>query len=310
MLTKELLQQNDALSALTDEQIGVIENLSRNDENQVIGNRFGEVYRTFDENISKASGIQRDGDEKTYVYLDRVLGSLKSGKTEAEKQVADLTKEVARLNKVIADGSADSESKKALAQAQKDLQSITSQYNTLKADHDQSEERHRKELFSLQIDAELGSAKTGLKIKPGIPQTVSDIIIRQATQAVKEMNPGYIDDGKGGKVLAFKDKDGAVLRNPENQLNPYTAGELLRSELKKMGILDDGVHQTGTGTRAEEGGGTDGAVDVSGARNQQEAYDIISKQLLRQGLVNGSQRFQEAMNEAWKTNNVASLPKA
>ena len=44
MLTKELLQQNDALSALTDEQIGVIENLSRNDENQVIGNRFGEVY--------------------------------------------------------------------------------------------------------------------------------------------------------------------------------------------------------------------------------------------------------------------------
>ena len=44
MLTKETLIANEALAGLTDEQITAITTLSQNDENTVIGQKFGEVY--------------------------------------------------------------------------------------------------------------------------------------------------------------------------------------------------------------------------------------------------------------------------
>ena len=60
---------NEALAGLTDEQITAIETLSRNDEDVVIGARFGEVYRQMDSTNVKATGLKRNGDEKTYNYL-------------------------------------------------------------------------------------------------------------------------------------------------------------------------------------------------------------------------------------------------
>ena len=71
MLTKETLIANEALAGLTEDQITAITTLSENDENTVIGQKFGEVYRQMDSTIEKATGIKRDGDEKTYLYLER-----------------------------------------------------------------------------------------------------------------------------------------------------------------------------------------------------------------------------------------------
>lgn len=308
MLTTEVLKANDILSGLSDEQLSAITTLSQNDENTVIGNRFGEVYRTFDDNIFKASGISRNGDEKTYVYLDRVLGELKDKGADAEKRVTELTKENARLTKALSEGSADDEVKKALTQAQKDLQSITNQYNSLKNDYDKVQDEHKKAMFGLKIDAELSNAKSGIKFKAGLPQAVTEVIMQNAMSSVKSMNPEFIDNGNGGKVLAFKDKDGAVMRNPENQLNPFTASDLLRNELKKLGVLDEGIHQTGGGTEPPTKSDPSSTLDLSGARTRVEASDIIEKQLLSQGLTRGSAKYQMAFDEAWKTNNISALP--
>ena len=309
MLTAEILKANESLAGLTDEQLTAITTLSQNDENAVIGNRFGEVYRTFDENIAKASGIARNGDEKTYNYLDRVLGELTRRNNESATQLAESAKEIKRLEKVIAEGAGDAETKKALQQAQKDLSSVTAQYNDLKTEFDKLGEKHKAEIFDLRISAELATARQGIKFKAGFPQSVTDVITANAVNTIKGMNPEFIDDGKGGKVLAFKDKDGAVLRNPENQLNPYTAGDLLRRELKQMGILDEGVHQTGSGTEPlTPTTANSTAVDIGGARSKVEAEDIISKALLARGMTKGSKAYQDAFSEAWKTNNVASLP--
>lgn len=310
MLTKELLTANAVLNTLTDEQIDAIVTLSSNDENTVIGNRFGEVYRTFDENIFKASGISRNGDEKTYNYLDRVIVELVSKGKDAEKRVNELTKEKERLEKAIADGSADAEAKKALLQAQKDLASVTKQYNDLKGEYDKMESTHNAELFGLKIDTEIANARQGLKLKASIPASAMDVIVNNAIAKVKGMNPEYIDNGNGGKVLAFKDGNGAILRNPENQLNPYTANDLLTRELKQMGVLDEGIKQEGGGTTppARMVGEGSPAVDISGARTRTEAYDMITSQLLSQGMTKGSNDFENAMNQAWKDNNIASLP--
>ena len=313
MLTTELLKQQSELQGLTDEQMTAIATLSQNDEDAVIGKRFGEVYRQLDDIIQKSTGVQRNGDEKTYLYLERAAKEL-SGKAEQAgeyaKQLADMQKEKSRLEKVIADGGADGETKKLLSQAQKDLADVTKQYVSLKADYDKQGEKHAAEIIGIRIDNELALAKAGISFKKDLPKAVTDVLLNQAVAKVKAMNPEYVNDGNGGKVLAFLGADGAVMRNAENGLKPYTAQELVLQDLKAMGVIDEGVKRAGTGTTppAHETGKGGEPISVSGARTQTEATDIITEMLLKRGMVNGSREFQENFTKAWEDNNIKALP--
>ena len=312
MITQEMLGQQEALKGLTAEQVEAITTLSKNDEEAVIGNRFREVYNRLDETIATTTGIARNGDEKTYNYLERAA---KAVKAEADKvaglqtKVNELTNEKARLEKAIAEGAADEQTKKQLAQAQKDLTSIKEQFNTLKAEKDALQVQHVKELLDVRVDNELAQAMAGIKLKGDLPEQAVRTLVQQTMQHIKGMNPEYVDNGNGGKTLVFKDAQGAVLRNAENGLNPMTAGELLTRELKTMGIVDE-RKAAGGGTEPPKpnGGGADEPIAVTGARTQQEANEMITQALLKRGMINGSKQFQEALSKAWADNNVRSLP--
>ena len=310
-LTAELINGNAILNALTDEQKAIIIEMSRNDEASVIGQKTGEIYGGLDADILAASGIAKNGTEKTYDYAKRVIGEIKekAGKLdESLKQIDALSAEKARLEKVIADGGADAETKRQLTQAQTDLASVTKSFTELKAQYDEQKEQHVKELFGIKLDSEFSRATSGLKFRADIPQNVTDVIVSQAIAKVKGMYPEYIDDGKGGKILAFKDaENGAIMRNPEKNLNPYTASELVEKELKTMGVLESGRKQGGAGTKPQGGNGS-GSIDIAGARTQDEAYEAIASSLMAQGMTIGSNEFETAMSKAWAANNVKSLP--
>lgn len=315
-LKREVLIANAALAALTPEQITAIETLSANDENTVIGTRIGEVYRELDTTIKTVTGLDRAGDEKTYKYLERAATTLKDKAAEAanfKKQADDLAKEKLRLEAVIAEGSTDAESKKQLDQAKRDLVAVQNQYNGLKTDFDKAKGEHEKSLFDVQVKSDLTFATTGVKFKKDLPPAVTSVILDQVLSKVKSSTPEYIDNGKGGKMLVFKDETGAIMRNPENQLNPYTAAELVQKELKGLQVLDEGRDQKGGGTNPNEkggGGGGGGSIDLSGAKTRVEANTIISKSLMAQGLVVGSKEFDDASTAAWKENNVTELPES
>ena len=310
-LTTELINGNAILNALTDEQKAIIIEMSRNDEASVIGQKTGEIYGGLDADILAASGIAKNGTEKTYDYAKRVISEIKekAGKLdESLKQIDALSAEKARLEKVIADGGADAETKRQLTQAQTDLASVTKSFTDLKAQYDEQKEKHVKELFGIKLDSEFSRATSGLKFRADIPQNVTDVIVSQAIAKVKGMYPEYIDDGKGGKILAFKDaENGAIMRNPEKNLNPYTASELVEKELKTMGVLESGRKQNGAGTKPQGGNGS-GSIDIAGARTQEEAYEAIASSLMAQGMTIGSNEFETAMSKAWAANNLKSLP--
>lgn len=314
-LTTELLNANAATAALTDEQKSAIVEMSNNDENTVIAKKTGEIYGGLDADILAASGIAKNGTERTYDYAKRVIGEIKGqagNATQLQSQITELTKEKARLEKVIADGGADAETKRALTQAQKDLANVTKEYTDLKTRFDNSEAEHAKALFNTKLDSEFAKATAGIKFKADLPASVTSVIMEQAINKVKGMNPEYIDDGNGGKVLAFME-NGTPMRNAENNLRPFTATELVARELKTMGVLDEGRKQTGTGGNGGTGGGGGnggGTIDLSGARTQDEAHEIIAKQLMAQGKINGSKEFADAMAEAWKANKdvIKALP--
>ena len=314
-LTTELLNANAATAALTDEQKSAIVEMSNNDENTVIAKKTGEIYGGLDADILAASGIAKNGTEKTFDYAKRVIGEIKGqagNATQLQSQITELTKEKARLEKVIADGGADAETKKALTQAKADLANVTKEYTELKTKYDNAEAEHAKAMFNTKLDSEFAKATAGIKFKADLPESVTSVIMEQAINKVKGMNPEYIDDGNGGKVLAFME-NGTPMRNAENNLRPFTASELVARELKTMGVLDEGRKQTGTGGNGGTGGGGGnggGTIDLSGARTQDEAHEIIAKQLMAQGKINGSKEFADAMAEAWKANKdvIKALP--
>ena len=311
MITIEMLAADAALAGLTDEQKNAIALMSKNDEEVVIGNRFREVYNRLDESIAKETGIPRNGDEKTYNYLERAARTLAAKANSVDglnTKIADLTKERDKLKQQVAEGG-DEATRKQLAQAQKDLEAVRTQYDTLKADFDKAKTDHAAELLGVQIDNVLAGAQAGLKFKAEFPQAATDTLLAQALTKIKGMNPDFIDDGKGGKRLVFKGENGEIARDPENHLEPYTAEALLKKELRAMGILDEGRKATGTETHQPQNNQQQGApVDVSMARTQQEADNIIHNQLNAQGLVRGSKKYQEAYDAAWRDNNINTLP--
>ena len=92
MLTREILIANAALSGLTDEQIAAITTLSANDENSVIAKKTGEIYGGLDADILAASGIAKNGTEKTFDYAKRVVAEFKTKAESASAlQVASFT---------------------------------------------------------------------------------------------------------------------------------------------------------------------------------------------------------------------------
>ena len=314
-LTSELLKGNAATAGLSDEQINAVVEMSKNDEVVVIGQKTGEIYGGLDADILAASGIAKNGTEKTYEYAKRVIGEIKGqagNAAELQTKVSELEKEKTRLEGVIAKGGADAETKRQLEQAKSDLANVTKEYTELKTKYDNSEDEHAKAIFGLKIDGEMAKAAAGIKFKADLPASVTSVLLQQAIAKVKGMNPEYIDDGNGGKILAFME-NGTPMRNKENNLHPFTATELVARELQTMGVLDTGRKQTGAGSQGGQGGSGNGggsAVDLTGARTQNEAHEIIAKQLMAQGKVNGSKEFSEAMAQAWKDNHdvIKALP--
>lgn len=313
-LTSEVLKANAVLAGLTDEQIQAITTLSQNDENTVIAQKTGKIYGDLDADILAATGIAKNGTEKTYDYAKRVLSEFKTkaeGANGLTAQIESLTKEKARLEKAIADGATDAETAKALKQAKADLTAVQTQFNDLKTKYDEAEQKYQNELFGVRIESALQTAVAGVKFKPELPESATKVLLSQAIDKIKAMNPEYIDDGKGGKVLAFKDETGALMRNPNNQLNPYTPGDLLTRELETMGIIDKGRQAAGGGSTPPAGGSGGiggGAISISGAKTRVEAYDAITQSLQGQGLQVGTKQFDDAMTAAWKENNIAALP--
>lgn len=313
MITVEMLTNDTVLGSLTDEQKQAIATLSKNDEEAVIGGRFREVYNQLDETIARETGIARNGDEKTYLYLERAARELAAKANSVEglnNKISELTRERDRLKKVIEDGSQDPALKKQLDQAQADLENVRKEYDTLKQSTDQMRQQHAAEMLGLQVDNELRGAMGGLRFKAEFPQAVTDTILKQAIEKVKGMNPEFIDNGQGGKKLIFRNADGSEMRNAENRLEPFTAAELLAKELKAMGVLDEGRQQQGGGTKPvqQSSGGASTVYDIGMARTQAEAYEVIATQLMRQGLTNGSKEFDNAIKEAMSADNVRALP--
>ena len=307
MITREILAADPALSSLSEEQITSILALNANDISAEIGKKTGEIYRLLDATIEEKTGIKRNGAEKSYLYLARAMDEFKQALPDVsalETQIITLKNEKADLEGKIAAGAGE-ETRRQLTQVQAELENTKKQYADLQNTMTEKAREHEAEIFGIRVEHDVMAASKGLTFKKEIPSSVVNIMVGQAVAKVKSMNPDYIEDGNGGKRLVFRGEDGAILNNPANKLSPFTADELLTKELTD--ILQPARRQEGTGTGPKPTG-TGNATDISGARTRMEAHELITQQLLAQGLTIGSEAFDTAMSQAWTDNNISALP--
>lgn len=306
-----MLRANANLAGLTDAQFNAIADMSRNDENTVIGTRIGELHGQYDADIFAIAGIRRNDGEKSYDYAKRILNDFKAKAESANSLRAQLTAantKVQDLEAKIAANSGDEQLKQQLKDAKAQVTALQTQLTTNQATFDKAKADYEKNIKDIHVSYAFENATKDLKFKGDLSAEVKNILLASAkSEVLAKGTPDFIDVN-GKKVLVLRGADGNILNNPANNLNPYTIEELVKeSSIKTM--IDTGKQQQGGGTVPPVGGGAPtGTLDLSGAKNQLEADDIIEKHLLGLGFTRDSAEFATKSLELRAENKVNELP--
>lgn len=310
-LTPEVIRANADLATLSEAQLTAIATLSVNDENQVINTKIGELHGRYDEDVKTVTGMEKNQGEKSYDYVKRVLGDFKAkigGATELQNKIAGYETEIANMKQQISEGKGDEVIRQQLKDAQTELATLKTQYDTDRQVWGNKEKEFSQQITGIQVDAQFEKAVAGLKFKAGYPESVLKTLLSSTKDAIlKTYKPDWVETG-GSRVMVFRDEKGEIIRNKANSLNPYTAQELISEQLKE--VLDPGKKSTGTGTEDPGKGGTDTIeiVDIAGAKTQVQADEIIVKYLMQNGETRGSASFAEKQKKLREENGVAKLP--
>ena len=294
-LTKETIVAQESLANLSEEQINAIATLSQNSEDELFRQKMGEHYRRLDESIQEHSGVPRNGDEKTYDYLPRAIDAMKQ---EYEKNMKTLKDENAQLK---SSGSADAALQAKYENVVKELNTAKKEYTSLKEEFDKAKSDNAKALTDYKIDNELTRALEGIEFKSGVNAELLATVKERALSSVKAKNPTFEERG-GEQRLVFHEGEEPLL-NRENQLQPFTAKELLLKEFEKYDILQTNKAK-GAGAQPNKPKPTSSL----GAETQVQALESIEKTVGEMGFEKGTTDFQTEVNRLWVENNCSSLP--
>lgn len=315
MLTIEMLRQNASLAGLTDTQLSAIAEMSKNDENTVIGTRIGALHGQYDSDILSITGIAKNSGEKSYEYAKRVLNDYKSqisSTATIQAQLATAKAEVQKLKDKLAEGAGDETLKQQLKDAKAQVTQLQSQLTSKETEYNEAKSKLESQIKDVHVDYAFQAAIGGLRFKEGITEGIQKILLASAkAEVMAKGTPDFIDNGQGGKVLVFRGADGNVLNNPANNLNPFTVSELvMQTSLKD--VIDTGKQQPGGGTIPPQviltGGGGGTMLDLTGVKNQLEADKVIENYLLTNGLTRDSAEFAEQSLQLRTENKVNELP--
>lgn len=314
MITVEMLRQSSALGGLTEDQFNAIAEMSRNDENTVIGARIGALHGQYDTDIFNVTGVKKKEGEKSYDYAKRVLSEYKT-KVESVKTIQselDAAKaQVTELQSKIEKGEGNETLHQQLKDTKAQVAQLQTQLATKEAELTTKQTAFEQDLKNVHIDYAFQAATAGIKFKSGITEAIQKTLLSAAkAEVLSKGTPDFVEDGQGAKKLVLRGADGNILNNPKNNLNPYTIHELVMETALKD-VIDTGRTQTGGGT----GGGTGGSrktgdftVDLSNAKTQVDADKAIEAHLLANGLTRDSSEFAEQLMQLRTENNVAELP--
>lgn len=309
MLLVTTLRQNALLATLTDEQLQAVENLSRNDETTVLATAKNEIYNNLSSTVNTIAGIAQNSGEETAAYIERVLKEVKvkaDSVTELNTKLETLTTEKAALEEQIKSGKGNEALTAQLKSKETELETTKALLTQANENKEKIESDYKVKIQSLQLDNEIGLAMQGLSIKDADAESTK-ALLKIAFESVKGMNPEFIDDGKGGVKVVYKDENGATRLNTKNA-EAITTTELLQDKLKTFNLIEESRQAAGIGGKGNGKGSGGIRIDISSAKNKDQANELITKSLVEQGLLPGTVEYIDGLKQAWAENNVESLP--
>ena len=308
-LTKKLMLENASLKDLSDAQIDAVIALSANDESVVLGAKIAELHNRYDADVKSIAGVEKEASEKSYDYIKRILSDLKeksSGATETASKLAEYESEIAALKTKVAEGKGNEVLAQQLKDAEAKAEALQTQYSADKEKWQQTESEFKASILQSKVDSVFDSAVGVLTFKKEYPEAIRNTLIDAAKNRLLFMHKPDFIEVDGEKKLIFRDKDGEIVRNSNNALNPFSAKELMTRELKDILSNDSGAG--GAGTKGSGAGGGTKTVDIGQAKTQVEADEIISNTLMKSGEVRGAESFAAKQAEIRLENKVADLP--
>lgn len=311
MLTVETLRQNTALTGLTDAQLNAIAEMSKNDENTVIGTRIGALHGQYDTDIFGITGIAKNQGEKSYDYAKRVLNDYKAqiaSTATVQAQLAKAKTDIESLKQKLAENSGDEQVKQQLKDAKALATQLQQQLTQQTTELAKQKENYENQIKGIYVDNAFAEAISGLKFKAGITDGIKNVLLSAAkAEVLAKGTPDFVENN-GVKTLVFRDAAGNLLNNPANNLNPYTAQELLMQTSIKD-VIEPNKQQVGGGTGPIVRHNTNVTVlDLTGVKTQVEADKVIETYLLSNGLTRDSAEFAQQSMQLRTDNKVAELP--
>lgn len=188
-----------------------------------IGEKTSELYTGLDNDIFAASGVAKEGTEKTYDYAKRVIGGLKTAPTTLQTKIAE-------LERVIATGSGDATMKAQLEA----LQGKEAEYQQQLTDA-------QTKLFQKDVLLDVREGLRELKYDPTVKESVRKVLVDNASATIVGMAKTQKNADTSEQIVYVK--DGKTLLTDKNV--PADAAYILRDMLKD--VLDAGHKGAGGG---------------------------------------------------------------
>ena len=292
----------DNVEGLNDDQKGQLVKLFQN----TIGGRIADIHRDYDRDIAAATGKTKPQGMHTYDWMKSEFSALKEATEKAASQANQAAADkIAQLESLVEKAKKDGAGNARVGQLEKELQDAQDVLNGLKEKHQGdlgSWESKYTELQNRYKEAEVKQHLVGFKFRDDIPESLRELAVKNAVGHVTGLTTEV--DSQGNTI--YRDKDGKLLTNPENNLAPFTTAEILQKQLAD--VIDKGRKQAGAGTQSTATvAGKDAPLVVS-AGTQREAMQVITEQLFAAGIPQTDKRHQEMIDTAWKENNISSLP--
>ena len=288
MLTPEILKKSEKLAALTEEQISEIAELSRNDEKAVLDKTVGELHGRYDADILEVTGKQKPSGVKTYDFLKALLSDTLKEKSALEEQLSKA-------------GGADEAVKKKMTDKDNEIKGLRDQLAAKEQEIAKKEGEIKARENKVRIEMHIDSVLSTLKFKDTIPESIiSDSKIRAKEELLKMAD--VEDDG----TVIFRDADGAKMTNQSKRLEPMTAADLIAERFK--GAIEVPRTVAGAGTKEQPEKAAAGTVDISMAKTQVEADEIIITKLMQDGYARGTKEFDDKLGAERVAAGVPQLP--
>lgn len=303
MITSELIKGQKVLEGLTEDQVQAIETLAKNAENEVAARITGQVHQYYDDNFKAILGVEKPtGVKSSEFWKDQVAGlATKAAKAGDNSEVDKLRATITDLEEKIKNGGGNAALLEKLEQEKKELaatvEDLRKKYGEVQEEWKAKLTEKEKAFRQSEVSRILDSQLSGLKLNEAIPENLRRIALNTAKADILSKYEVETTDTGG---LIFK-KDGVILSNKENGLNPYTGLELVSQHEAVKDILHTAPNQGGAGTKAGAGPKLAGdVVQVGAVKTKVEADEAIKVALHAMGIASTDPKYHEIKKRTWK----------